>query len=55
MKKIYTLILVFIACDIWAQPTRNWGTYYGETTLDMITSVVTDESGNVYVVGYTSS
>lgn len=34
---------------------RKWSTYYGGTTLDKAVSVVTDEAGDVYVTGYSTS
>ncbi len=34
---------------------RQWGTYYGGTSLDRGHSVCTDNSGNVYILGNTSS
>ena len=36
-------------------PTRIWGTYYGDTGSDKLTSVATDPSSNVYVSGFTTS
>ena len=36
-------------------PTRIWGTYYGDTGSDKLTSVTTDPSNNVYVSGFTTS
>ncbi|MFM6956118.1 MAG: SBBP repeat-containing protein [Ignavibacteria bacterium] len=36
-------------------PTRIWGTYYGDTGSDALTSVTTDPSNNVYVSGFTTS
>ena len=56
MKQIYALIYATFFCFIInAQPTRNWGTYYGGSLRDEALSVVTDVSGNVYITGRTAS
>ncbi len=36
-------------------PVRAWGTYYGGGAADYATDMATDQSGNVYVTGYTAS
>jgi hypothetical protein len=36
-------------------PNLEWATYYGGSGTDAITAIDTDESGNVYAVGYTAS
>jgi len=55
MKKITLsfLSLLFSAC-LFAQNTREWGTYYGGTGSDFGYAVATDNSGNVYVAGNTN-
>ncbi|SEJ50563.1 Por secretion system C-terminal sorting domain-containing protein [Dyadobacter sp. SG02] len=36
-------------------PNLEWATYYGGSGADEITAIDTDESGNIYAVGYTNS
>lgn len=36
-------------------PNLEWATYYGGDGADLITAIDTDESGNIYAVGHTSS
>jgi uncharacterized protein YjdB len=36
-------------------PTLSWGTYFGGTGYDECYSVATDNSGNIYMSGYTNS
>lgn len=56
MKKFYLLILFNLLVVIgFAQPVRNWGSYFGGTGGDEIYSVVYDASGNVYIAGNTTS
>lgn len=57
LKKKYQLLVVAILfmSNIFAQPTRTWGTYYGGFGNDLGFSVTVDKSGNVYVAGHTGS
>lgn len=41
--------------DFIIDPVISWGTYLGGTSDDVGTKVITDNSGNIYVSGYTSS
>ena len=36
-------------------PTRIWGTYYGDTGIEVTSCVATDPSNNVYLSGWTTS
>jgi len=55
MKKSFLIILLFLAFNLFAQPTRSWGTYYGGNQTDVIWSIATDASTNVLVCGYAAS
>ncbi len=35
--------------------TRQWGTYYGGSSDDGATAIATDQAGNIYLAGYTTS
>jgi hypothetical protein len=35
--------------------TRDWGSYYGGTYYEYLAGIATDQKGNVYLAGYTSS
>jgi hypothetical protein len=55
MKKYPLILLLFLAFNLRAQPTRSWGTYYGGNQNDGILSIATDASTNVFVCGYAAS
>lgn len=55
MKKTALILLLFLAINLLAQPTRSWGTYYGGNQTDVIWSIATDASTNVLVCGYAAS
>ena len=57
MKKIYSLFtaIILLTSTAFAQPVRNWGTYYGGTMDDNINCTTADAIGNVYITGYTAS
>ncbi len=57
MKKIISSSLVILLAMpfLFAQPIRNWGTYYGGTIDDYGQSCATDQWGNVYLAGETGS
>ncbi len=41
--------------DLVIDPPRLWGTYYGGGSADRFTAITSDNSGNVYCTGWTSS
>ena len=57
MKKTSTILFlsILISLNVMSQPTRNWGTYYGNPGDDKGNAVITDASGNVYITGQTAS
>ncbi len=56
MRAIYFLLLfVFFCSSAFAQNSRIWATYYGSLGFEEALSVATDDSGNVYIAGKTTS
>ncbi|MCG3164792.1 MAG: hypothetical protein POELPBGB_00551 [Bacteroidia bacterium] len=55
MKKLLTVLLVFISGWCVGQDQRIWATYYGGTDIDISYRVATDVSNNVYLAGMSNS
>lgn len=55
MKKLLTVLLVFVSGWCVGQNQRIWSTYYGGTSVDDGHFIKTDKYGNVYLTGQTNS
>ncbi len=58
MKKVFPLFttLVVLVLQVEAtDPTRRWGKYSGGPATDFIRASITDNTGNIYVTGYTEN
>lgn len=57
-KRKTSLFLLLIGCcysSLFAQNARHWATYFGDSQWDMADAITGDDSGNVYMTGFTLS